>query len=589
MADMTPTALQQAKPKRNPTLLNRIARKMIGPDPGLGPQPAGQQTTATGVSHPAADSSNNFFVLKTDPARQAIYKDADEMDDSSEEVSTALDVIADNITTSEDGEQLAFDVDSEDQSVQDILDEVVTTSQVKNRIKSIARNLVKYGDVFVEPSINGAAKITDVRSLPPATMHRHEDAQGRLLMTPPKYDSNGKILNKPEECAFEQHSEDDREITAVFYWWQILHGRLNADGFGKYGRTPLRTTRLVWRQLKSLTEALIIGRLTRDILKLVFYVDTTGQSPEDRKLILQEFKDTVTNRTTLDTKRENPYSVFTDFFLSSGYMRIGGQAVPMQTKLDVIDPKNEGIHDITDMLFLHDKLMMTLRVPKEHLWKSDGGSVGALTAKDVQYVRWLRSVQRDISVQILEPLFDLALILNGKDPKNVEYTITWPALRAVDEAAAAQAELAFAQADQLYVQEGVYSPEWVQKNRFGMDPDEIEDIKQELEELQQKKLDQATQMAQTMQPAGQPGQPAPGQSNGAPRDRDGQRKGDEGRDKNGQRIAPTKNKANLPNPTGSRHNTVKASLGDTYRKTKGHVDPQMRLLAEVLREFFTLN
>ncbi len=354
-------------PRRQPSLIRRISEFFFHANPRTGPQPQDQNTTETGiVSEGLVSLYDRQF--KFDVTRRATYKDVEEIDQASEEASVALDTITNNVTTSDDGVQMSFQVFARNPKVLNILDEVIAICKLHERVRPMVRNLVKYGDMFAETVINENGEVVDVKQLPPITMFRNEDLTGNLILGEPRYDKkSGKVLNGSEECAFEQKAESTGAMLATFWPWQVIHIRLNHDGFSPYGKSHLRVARITYKKLKALEESLIVGRLTRDILKLVFYVDTTGLPPNERRRALQDFQMAVMQRMHVDGRRENPFSVMTDFFVSSGWIKLGQQIQPMQTKVDVIDPKNVGIHDITDIEYLHRKFTAALRVPRAHL------------------------------------------------------------------------------------------------------------------------------------------------------------------------------------------------------------------------------
>lgn len=565
-------------PKRSPGLISRIANLFVKQQPYLGPQPDQKETTQTGVvSQSLTNVWDSYFRAAAE--RLGIYKDVEEMDRVSEEVSVALDTIADNLVTSEDGVEQSFTARSENDRVQEVLDDTVESCDLHHGIRAIARNLVKYGDYFGEIVVNGERRVVKLKTLPPQTIYRNEDAFGNLLLTPPKYafdktTKTVKVLNKRGECAFEQVTDDQQDMVAAFFPWQIVQARLRWDGTSRYGRSHLQVSRIIWKKLKAIEEALIIGRLTRDLLKLIFYVDTTGLSPDQRQVVLSEFRNNVTTRQNIDGRRENPYRVMTDFFLSTGYVRVGGDTKASLTKLDVIDPKNEGLHQIADVEYLHRKLLVTTRVPPAHMGFEKEAQPGILTSQDVQYVRMLRTYQQVIGCQVLEQIFDIALILQGIDPRDPanSYDIVWPSLKAVNEVEAANTALAEAQADQLYMQEGVVDAEYVQEHRLGLDEEGRADLNDRIDRARQEQQDaefqQQKQLASLQPPttgaggggptSGRPGGaagPAQGSAKAknpsavnpsGPRDRDGRRKGDEGRDRNGNRIPASKSKKGKP-------------------------------------------
>lgn len=488
----------QLMPKRNPGLIRRISEAILRANPNTGPQPEDQNTTQSGiVSEGLVSLYDRQF--KFDVTRRATYKDVEEIDQASEEASIALDTITNNVTTSDDGVQMSFQVFSRNPKVMEVIEKVIATCKLHQSVRSMVRNLVKYGDMFAEVVINLQGEVVATKQLPPITVFRNEDLTGNLLLGEPRYDKkSGKVLNGSEECAFEQKAEATGAMLATFWPWQIIHMRLNHDGFSPYGKSHLRVARITYKKLKALEESLIVGRLTRDILKLVFYVDTTGLSPDQRRRALQDFQFSVMQRMHVDGRRENPFSVMTDFFVSSGWIKLGQQVQPMQTKVDIIDPKNVGIHDITDIEYLHRKFTACLRVPRAHLgFEKDVNSKSTLTIQDVQYVRFLRDVQQVVG-HGLEQLFDTALILADIDPEFEEYEISWPALSAVDQMNAAQSELWRAQAHAIYANPpfDAVDGRWVQQHVFNMSNEEMDEVDQRIEIYQAEQTAKAAAAAQ---------------------------------------------------------------------------------------------
>jgi hypothetical protein len=486
-------------PHRNPGLVQRIATAIFRSNPTIGPQAADKEGTSTGIqSEPGIMSSIFDRQFKIDVNRRALYREVDEMDNASEEASIALDIIANNVTTSEDGVQMSFDIKADDDTVQEIFDKAIRVCKLNQQILPMARNLVKYGDSFSEPVVNMSAEISELKQLPPSTMHRNQTPGGALLMGAPRYEE-GKCINRHNECAFEQRIIETDDIIATFYPWQVIHIRLNNDGFSPYGKSHLRVSRGTFKKLTAIEQSLVVGRLTREYLKLIFYIDTTGLSKTQKKVALTEFKHNVTQRINVDGRRDSPFSVMTDFFISTGWIKIGSQVQPSKASVDVLDPKNVGIHEITDVEYLHRKFIATLRVPPAHLgFEKDINAKATLTLQDTQFIRFIRSVQQQLG-QGLEQFFDILLVINGYDPETTNYVISWPELSATDQMNAAQSELWRAQSDQLYLMGKVISPTWIQEHRFDMTPEEIAEVNAENEKIAAQQQELAQQQAQAQQ------------------------------------------------------------------------------------------
>jgi Bacteriophage T4-like portal protein (Gp20) len=332
-------------------------------------------------------------------------------------------------------------------------------------------------------------------------------------------------MNEPEQCAFDQRdSEDEDVVVAAFYPWQIVHARLNWDGFSAYGRSHVRVSRSTWKKLRALEEAMVIARLTRAYMKLVFYIDSTGLGPAEKQRLVQDFKRAVQTRGRIDNKRDANFQVMTDFFMTSGYVNFQNQPLAQLSKIDVIDPKNGDLHQIDDVHFLHRKFVSTLRVPPAHMgYERELNAKATLTQQDVQYVRYLRSLQQLVG-QALEQVYDTALALRGIDPSTAEYRIAWPMLKATDELSAAQAYLFKAQGDAIYLgasqvnTKPVIDPRWVMEERLDLNLEDIEELEGRLEEQKQQDLkdqqDQAQMQHQQQMELATVKRPAPDSSRG---------------------------------------------------------------------------
>jgi hypothetical protein len=356
-------------PQRNPNLIQRIAAAIFRSQPQYGPQPPQQQTTASGVTVQALQSVfDQYFRSQSD--RLATYKDADEMDDTSEEVSVALDTIADNATTSEDGQQMSFSVTSDDERVNAIVDQVTGDADLHKAVYHMTRNLVKYGDMFGEIVVNGESQVVEFRQLPPSTMFRNQDSKGQFLIAKPLYDkATGACLNERRECAFEQIAEDVQTVVAAFWPWQITHARLNFDGFKPYGKSHLRVTRIIWKKLKAIDEALIIARLARAYPKYKYFVDTTGLAPAEKDKALRDFQYSVNQRQAIDGRREQVYWILSDIFIAKNKLRTqDGGFSENATDVSVLESRGDTVYQIADIKdYLHRKLLTTLRVPPAHM------------------------------------------------------------------------------------------------------------------------------------------------------------------------------------------------------------------------------
>jgi hypothetical protein len=238
--------------------------------------------------------------------------------------------------------------------------------------------------------------------------------------------------------------------------------------------------------------------LMRAYMKLVWYVDTTGQSKQEKQRALKEFQDAVQVSQRQDTHRDAPFSVMSDIYVSDSWLKLAaGEVKESRTRVVPIDPKNEGMTQIADVEYMENKLLSTLRVPKAHMgFERDVNAKATLTTQDIQYVRFLRRVQQQLG-QCLTQIFDTQLIVLGFDPDQIEYTIEWPRLNASDEAEDALADYNRARTDAIYLKNNVVDAEWVMRERLGLDDAAVVELKKRIDEAakaqQQLDSDQAEQ------------------------------------------------------------------------------------------------
>ncbi len=410
----------------------------------------------------------------------AVYADADEMDQSSPEFSVALHTIADNVCASEDGEQQSFTVECEDAGALAVLDEATERADLHRMMPSWTRRTVKYGDGFAEIVVNSDLELVGLKQLPSSTMNRNEDEFGNLRLGAPEYKGNAN-QNQRDQCAFDQTDLQQKNLVAAFYPWQIVHTRLFWDGVSPYGVSLARVGRNTWRKLNALENSMVIARLTRAYLKLIVYADRTGKSDAEAKAMMQAIQKALSQTNpSLDQKRNHEMSVLDNIFMTTGYVRPQGsdEAKPNLTKIDLIDPKNEGLTALDDVAYMHRQYLSTLRVPPAFLgFEEDINAKATLSGEALQYARLLRSIQGIMGAGLAQ-FYDTALILKGYDPDQVDYEINWPTISSEDEQQMAVANYQQAQADDIYLQAGAIDKHWIQQHRFDMDDEEIEDIEE---------------------------------------------------------------------------------------------------------------
>lgn len=190
-----------------------------------------------------------------------------------------------------------------------------------------------------------------------------------------------------------------------------------------YGTSWLDPARHVFRVLKLLEQSLALARLNRSPLIRIFYVNTTGMTPKERKETLDNLHERFRESLSMDMRQNfyksdyNPLSFNADLF------------IPVTDGVGQITADTLGgdlnIKDIVDVDYQKNKLFAALRIPQAYLGFEEAmpGSLGSTTLvrMDIRYARSVKKVQRAVLsgvTRLLEVMW--AIERNERpDPKKI--------------------------------------------------------------------------------------------------------------------------------------------------------------------------
>lgn len=394
-----------------------------------------------------------------DGKRKGKYDEYDKMDRESVEVSSALDIYADNATSGSRDDDGVVEFVSEHDKVVEILTEVKDRLELDGDLWSIAREMVKYGDCFEEVVAYDDGEVHRLKHLDPDTMQVRHDEWGR----------------PDPEFPFVQVDDTGDEV-AEFADWQVLHFRMTKDRTSKYGvdGSLLFSIRKIFKQLSMMEDSMVIARLTRAQQRFGFRIDVTGIEPGQPTVdYLSEVKKTLKKKRTIDPAtgemdmKYNPLAVEEDIFLPS---REGGGS-----DVKVLQGASN-LGQLADVEYFSKKLFAGLKVPRAWMgFEGDTKARAVITELDVQFARTVRRVQQAL-IRELRKLFDLVLATRGIDPATYEYQIRLPILSTVDELRDWQLKLVKANVAKAYKNDLNVSTVWVYKNLLDLTDEEIEEM-----------------------------------------------------------------------------------------------------------------
>jgi len=347
-------------------------------------------------------------------ARRKVYQEYDGMDESSPEVSAALDAYADNATSGDPGIEDIVKIRCDKPKVTELLMRTKNQLKLDAQLWSITRELAKYGECFEELVLNMELTPVRLKNLPGSDMIRNEDPYGRL----------------PDEGAFSQLEPQTDQKVVDFAKWQIIHFRLIKSRQNIYGDSTLKSALKIYKQLCMMEDAIVIARLTRANLRIAYAVDVEGLTPSEAYEHIQQVRKTMRKRRTINPRTGkmdlefNPLSIEEDIFYG----------VRADSKADVkVLQGDTNVSNLRDLEYFQNKLMSALKVPKSYLgFEREVGSRATLTEQDIRFARTIRRIQYAVQLG-LRQLFDFVLELNNYDPAKIDYTIMLPTASTVDE------------------------------------------------------------------------------------------------------------------------------------------------------------
>lgn len=262
------------------------------------------------------------------------------------EVATALSIWADE-TVSGDDKNRSFHIFSRNPEVRKALEELFyDILNVEYNMRSWARNLVKYGDVFLYNEVIPDIGVVNVQPIPVNELEREE----------------GFDHDDPYSVRFKWLTRSNRYLDN----WQISHFRiLGNDILLPYGTSLLEPARRVFRQLTLMEDAMLVYRIVRSPDRRVFYVDVGNIAPNDVPSYMEAVKATMNSNNVMERQtgrqdqRYNPTSVLEDYYIPVR----GGQTA---TKIETL-AGGQNATATEDVKYLQSKLFAALQVPKPYL------------------------------------------------------------------------------------------------------------------------------------------------------------------------------------------------------------------------------
>jgi hypothetical protein len=311
-----------------------------------------------------------------------LFRDYDSMD-MDPILASALDVYADESTAKNENGSI-LKIHHEDDNIKQILENLFyDILNIEFNLWPWTRNLVKYGDFFLELEIADELGIINVMPLSSYEMSRVENFD-------PENPQRVKFVYAPYQNPYMSVGQTTKK---EFENYEIAHFRLNSDSnFLPYGKSMIEGARRVWKQLMLMEDAMLIHRVMRAPEKRIFKVDVGNIPPNEVDNYMQKIINASKKVPFVDDKtgeynlKYNMMNLVEDY-----YMPVRGS--DNGTSIDTL--KGLEYNMIDDINYLKGKLMSALKIPKAYLgYEEDTNGKATLAAMDIRFAKTIERVQR---------------------------------------------------------------------------------------------------------------------------------------------------------------------------------------------------
>ena len=325
----------------------------------------------------ATQSSMAYQQVRID-----LFRDYDSMD-TDPILSSALDVYSDE-TTARNEQGNVLKIHHEDDQIKQILENLFyDIINIEFNLWPWTRNLVKYGDFFLQLEIADKLGIVNVMPLSTYEVSRVENFD-------PENPQRVKFIYAPYQNPSGGYGQTPKK---EFENYEVAHFRLNSDSnFLPYGKSMIEGARRVWKQLMLMEDAMLIHRVMRAPEKRIFKIDVGNIPPNEVDNYMQKIINGskkvpfVDERTGEYNLKYNMQNLIEDY-----YMPVRGN--DNGTSIDTL--KGLEYNMIDDINYLKGKLMAALKIPKAFLgYEEDVNGKATLAAQDVRFAKTIERVQR---------------------------------------------------------------------------------------------------------------------------------------------------------------------------------------------------
>lgn len=324
------------------------------------------------------------MITRMHRERKMRYRDYEAMDNYGD-ISVALDIYAEEATQNDLIKETNLWVTGDPDTVADV-EELIQKLRLRTMIQGFARQLAKYGDMFIHMSYT-------------------YEGLDRILFLPPQYVQRvGPSVDKVKFYKLDQQlNKVSPRQDGMLLPWETVHFRMLSFGFSTmYGRAIIEPARKRWLHLKLLEDSIAIYRLNRAVERIVYYIDVGQASPDDALRIVNQYKRKFGNkRSYVDPssstfeQQYDPHNMMENIFWPVN-------SATERSRIDKLQaPPDQG--QLADLEHFNEKLYVAIGIPRDYLTGEVSGAWNSREALALQDVRFSRKLHK-LQVALIEGL-----------------------------------------------------------------------------------------------------------------------------------------------------------------------------------------
>jgi len=407
------------------------------------------------------DSSMAYQQVRID-----LFRDYDSMDQDPI-LASALDIYADECTAKNESGNI-LKIHHADDNIKQILENLFyDILNVEFNLWPWTRNLVKYGDLFLQLEIAEEEGIGVVNVMP-LSSYEVSRVEGFDAANPQRV----KFVYAPYQNPLSAYGQTPKK---EFENYEVAHFRLNSDSnFLPYGKSMIEGGRRVWKQLMLMEDAMLIHRVMRAPEKRIFKIDVGNIPPNEVDNYMQKIINNskkvpfVDERTGEYNLKYNVQNLIEDY-----YMPVRGS--DNGTSIDTL--KGLEYNMIDDINYLKGKLMASLKIPKAYLgYEEDTNGKATLASMDIRFAKTIERVQR-VLISELTKIAIIHLYAQGiDDDRLTDFSLELTIPSKIYEQEKVELYNSKVQLIQQMQMTKMFSKEWMYESIMGLAKDEQDEL-----------------------------------------------------------------------------------------------------------------